>query len=397
MNSQTKKPHILFLFSDTGGGHRSATEAIMEALTLQYGDNFSVEMVDIFKDHAPRPINRLPDWYPYMVKAPQLWGASFYATNGRPQARAITATIWPVASRTARAIIRNHPSDIVVTVHPFATSFILKALGKSKDRRPPFLTVVTDMVSTHALWFDKRSDLIFVPTEAARERAIHYGVPDEKLVVVGQPVAQKYCVPAGDKNALREKLGWPKDKFITLLVGGGEGMGPLAKTARAIADSGLDVGIVVVAGRNERLKASLEKTNWQVPALIYGFTKEMPDFMRAADVLVTKAGPGTIAEAFNAHLPIILYARLPGQEDGNVTYVRESGAGVWAPTTHRVVATLRRWIENPDQREKVVEACRQAARPEAATLIAQEIGNRVGLTKLPPVAANVPLEAEVKG
>ena len=379
MNSQNKKPHILFLFSDTGGGHRSATEAIIEALTLEYGDAFSHEMVDVFKDHAPRPLNRLPDWYPYMVKAPQLWGASFFATNGRPQARAITATMWPVAARTARAIIRNHPSDIVVTVHPFATSFILKALGHY--RRPPFLTVVTDMVSTHALWFDSRSDLIFVPTDKAREKAIHYGIPEEKLIVVGQPVAQKYCVPAGDKDVLREKLGWPKDRSMVLIVGGGEGMGPLAKTARAIAESGLNVGLAIVAGRNERLKASLEKHIWPVPTIIYGFTKEMPDFMRAADVLVTKAGPGTIAEAFNAHLPIILYARLPGQEDGNVTYVRESGAGVWAPTAQRVVSTLRKWVQNPDERQIVVDACRRAARPEAAVTIAHEIGSRLKLVK----------------
>jgi 1,2-diacylglycerol 3-beta-galactosyltransferase len=384
MNSQNKKPHILFLFSDTGGGHRSATEAIIEALQVKYGDSFTHEMVDIFKDHAPRPLNRLPDWYPYMVKAPQIWGASFFATNGRPQARAITATMWPVAAQTARAIIRNHPSDLVVTVHPFATSFILKALGNY--RRPPFLTVVTDMVSAHALWYDSRSDLIFVPTDLARDKAIHFGIKPEKLVIVGQPVAQKYCVPVGDKSALREKLGWPKDRMMVLLVGGGEGMGPLAKNARAIADSGLDLGLAIVAGRNERLKESLEKHHWPVPTIVYGFTKEMPDFMRAADILVTKAGPGTIAEAFNAHLPIILYARLPGQEDGNVSYVRESGAGIWAPTTQRVVATIRAWVEDPLEREKVVEACRRAARPEAANDIASEIGRRL---KLKDEAGNI--------
>ncbi len=380
MDSQNKKPRILFLFSDTGGGHRSATEAIIEALQLEYGDSFSFEMVDIFKDYAPRPLNRLPDWYPYMVKAPQLWGASFYATNGRSQARAITATMWPVAARTARAIIRNHPSDLVVTVHPIATSFILKALGRQK--RPPFITVVTDMVTTHALWFDRRSDLICVPTEAARLKAVHYGMPEEKLIVVGQPVARKYSVPAGNKDVLREKLGWPKDKTIVLLVGGGEGMGPLAKTARAIAESGLDVGIVIVAGRNQRLKSGLEKHHWAVPAFIYGFTKEMPDFMRAADVLVTKAGPGTIAEAFNAHLPIILYARLPGQEDGNVTYVCETGAGVWASTPKRVVTTLRSWVEHPEEREKVVAACRLASRPDASITIARQIGRKLGLQEI---------------
>jgi len=371
-----KKPHILFLFSDTGGGHRSATEAIIEALQLEYKDQFTCEKVDIFKDYAPRLLNRMPDWYPYMVKAPQLWGASFHVTDGRPQARAIIATLWPAAARTARTIIRNHPSDLVVTVHPLATSWILKALGKN---RPPFITVVTDMVTTHALWFDQRSDAILVPTEIARQRAIQYGMEPGTVKVVGQPVARKYCVPSGDKASVREKLGWPQDKFIALAVGGGEGMGPLGQTSRAIADSGLDVALVIVAGRNERLKSSLEKTHWQVPTFIYGFTRDMPDFMRAADVLVTKAGPGTIAEAFNAHLPIILFAKLPGQEDGNVTYTVKEGAGVWAPTPQRVVSTLRTWVTDQDAREKVVKACRRVARPNSSIEIAHVVGDRLGL------------------
>ena len=378
MPTPNKKPHILFLFSDTGGGHRSATEAIIEALELEYPDAFTCEKVDIFKDHAPRPLNRMPDWYPYMVLAPQLWGASFHATDGRPQARAITATMWPVAARTARSIISHHPSDLVVTVHPLAVSWILKALGKF---RPPFITVVTDMVTTHALWFDKRSDAILVPTELARQKAIQYGMPPQVVKVVGQPVARKYCVPSGDKVQLREKLGWPRDKFTVLAVGGGEGMGPLGQTARAIADSGLDVSLVIVAGRNERLKASLEKTPWPLPTKIYGFTREMPDFMRAADVLVTKAGPGTIAEAFNAHLPIILFSKLPGQEDGNVTYTVDQGAGIWAPTPQRVVSALRTWVNNPAAREKVVDACRRSARPNSSIDIAHEIGEKLALKK----------------
>ncbi len=372
-----KKPHILFLFSDTGGGHRSAAEAIIEAIQLEFGDSVTTEMVDFFKEHSPTPINRLPQWYPYMVKAPQLWGASFHISDGRAQARAITATLWPAVSRIARQIVNAHPSDIIVTVHPLANSFILKALGK--NNRPPFVTVVTDMVTTHALWFDQRADLICVPTEIARFRAIDYGMEPENVVTVGQPIAARYCVPAGDKAALREKLGWPKEKFIAVLVGGGEGMGPLAQTARAIDDAGLDMAMVVVAGRNERLKKSLEEHDWHIPTRIYGFTREMPDFMRAADALVTKAGPGTIAEALNAHLPIILYAKLPGQEDGNVTYVRETGTGIWAPTPQRVVSTLRTWIENPASRQKVVESCKKAARPESSRIIARLIGEKLGL------------------
>ena len=370
------KPHILFLFSDTGGGHRSAAEAIIEAIQLEYGDVATTEMLDFFKSHAPLPLNKMPDWYPDMVKAPQLWGLSFKISDGRKRARAITTSTWPYVGRAARRIVRDHPADLVVTVHPLATTVFLKALGRI---RPPFITVVTDMVTTHALWYDQRSDLILVPTESARKRALSYEMSPEQVRVVGQPVAERYCVPAGDKTELRKKLGWEVDKTIALLVGGGEGMGPLGKTARQIATSGLDVSLVIVAGRNQRLKEHLESLNWQVPVHIYGFTHDLPDFMRAADVLITKAGPGTIAESLNANLPIILYAKLPGQEDGNVTFVVEEEVGVWNPKPKQVARTLAEWVQNPEVRMNFVENCRRAARPDASRQIARAIGETLGL------------------
>ncbi len=377
-NLHPKKPRILFYFSDTGGGHRSAAEAIIEALYLEFGDAFTVEMVDFFKQYAPPPFRKMPDIYPELVKAPRLWQASFYATDGRPQARVITASLWPVARAAARKLVRDHPADLIVTVHPIANTFALRALGHD---RPPFYTVVTDMVTTHALWFDARSDRIFVPTEVARQRAIAYHMPHEKLEVVGMPVADRYCVPAGNKRTLRKKLGWPLNKPVVLLVGGGEGMGPLGKTARAVDESGLDLGLVIVCGRNEKLKKHLEQLSWENKTILYGFTREMPDFMRAADVIVTKAGPGTIAEALNANLPIILYAKLPGQEDGNVSYVVEAGAGVWAPKPQDVVRTLTRWISRPQEREQVIQNAKRIARPDAARRIARVVGERLGLTE----------------
>ena len=376
-NQQTpRKPHIVFYFSDTGGGHRSAAEAIIEAVQLEYQDQVTTEMVDFFKDYAPPPFNRLGDMYPYMVKAPKLWGASFHATDGRAQARFITTSMWPIARSAARNLVREHPADLIVTVHPFANSFALRALGKN---RPPFITVVTDMVTTHALWYDKRADLILVPTVTARETALRYKMPEEIVHVAGLPVADKYCKPKGRKSNLRKKLGWPTDKLIVLMVGGGDGMGPLGKTAHEIDASGLDVGLVVVCGRNQRLKTNLESQTWENPTFIYGFTRDMPDFMRAADFIVTKAGPGTIAEALNAELPIILYSKLPGQEDGNVTFVVEEGAGVWAPKPQEVVRTLTRWISHPVERKQVIENCRKAGRPEAARTIAHEIGKMLSL------------------
>ena len=123
------------------------------------------------------------------------------------------------------------------------------------------------------------------------------------------------------------------------------------------------------------LKASLKARDWDNPTFIYGFTHEMPEFMRAADFIVTKAGPGTISEALNAHLPIILYSKLPGQEDGNVTFVVEEGAGVWAPTPQLVVRALTRWISRPHEKARIVETCERLARPEAARLITRSIAS----------------------
>jgi 1,2-diacylglycerol 3-beta-galactosyltransferase len=373
---KNKKPHILFLFSDTGGGHRSSTESIIEALHLEFGDAITTEMVDFLKGGAPLPFNKMPDWYPGMVKAPHLWGLSFKISDSRLRARAITASMWPYIGKAAKQLVENHPADLVVAVHALATTSFLKALG---DERPPFVTVVTDMVSTHALWYDARSDLTLVPTQMARNRALKYGMSAERTRVVGQPLPERCAVPSGTKTELREKFGWVQDEFIALLVGGGDGMGPLKENVQAISDSGLYLGLVIVAGRNEKLKAELEAEDWDIPTYIYGFTKDLPDFMRAADVLITKAGPGTIAESLAAHLPLILFSRLPGQEDGNVTFVQETETGVWAPNPQDVVRTLARWMTHPNAREKVIENCKQAAKPEASHTIARILGTKLGL------------------
>lgn len=377
MNSHhPRKPHVLFLFSDTGGGHRSAAEAIIEAMELEYPEAFTAEMVDFYRGFGPGPMRSMPELYPEMVKARRLWQASFYATDGRAQARVMTASLWPLVRVPTRKLVRTHPADLIVTVHPLANTFALMALGA---KRPPFYTVVTDLVTTHALWFDKRADRILVPTELARQRAIAHHMPPEIIEVVGLPVAERYCAPIGNKLALRRRLGWPADKPIVLMVGGGDGIGPLGKMARAIDESGLDLGLVIVCGRNQKLQSTLQGQTWENPTFIHGFTRDMPDFMRAADIIVTKAGPGTIAEALNASLPIILYTKIAGQEDGNVTFVVSEGAGVWAPKAQLVVRALTRWICRPEERAQVADKARRVARPESAHLVARELGGRLHL------------------
>jgi 1,2-diacylglycerol 3-beta-galactosyltransferase len=190
------------------------------------------------------------------------------------------------------------------------------------------------------------------------------------MKIIGLPVADKFCRPFGEKDEIRKQLGWPLDRPTVLMVGGGDGMGPLEMTAKAIDAAKLPLAMAIIAGRNQKLKAHLEQYHWQVPVKVYGFVQEMPDFMRASDILVTKAGPGTICEAFIAGLPIILYSRINGQEEGNVDYVVDYGAGVWAPRPDRVVDALDCWLKEPKERERAAQACLSLARPKAAQQIA---------------------------
>lgn len=372
-----KQPRVIFLFSDTGGGHRSAAEAIIEALNLDYPNQIRTEMIDIFKSYAPTPLKYAPQLYPPISRMPDVWALGYHISDGQKRTSVFNSIVWPYIRRATRKLVRENPADLIVSVHPLSNSPVLRAM---KDSPRPFMTVVTDMVSTHAFWYDEKADLVVVPTEEARERGICYGVDPDRIQVVGLPVAQRFCHPPEDRGALRDSLGWTNDKPVVLLVGGGEGMGPLEMVANAIDQAGLNTALAVVCGRNHSARTRMEAKAWNIPTYIYGFVKNMPELMAAADILVTKAGPGTISEAFIAGLPLIIYSRMPGQEDGNVFYVMNHKAGVWAPHPERVVGALRAWINHPETRLKAVDACKKLARPNASREIARIIAGKVGLT-----------------
>lgn len=365
---------IVFLFSDTGGGHRSACEAIIEAIDLEFPGKFETEMVDIFREYAPPPLDMAPDIYPTLSRMPDMWKLGYKSTDGERRKRIVNTLAWPYVRRSLTRLVLEHPCDLLVSVHQLSNAPILRVLSQLESvgyPHTPFASVVTDMVSTHAFWYDRRAELVIVPTEAARQRGLIFGVSADKMRVVGMPVAERFARPPGDKRELRSKLGWPEDRPVVLMVGGGEGMGPLESMALAVEAARLPVAVAVIAGRNQKLKDHLEAHNWRIPAFVYGFVKTMPDFMTAADVLVTKAGPGTISEAFIAGLPLILYSRMPGQEDGNVTYVEAEGAGVWAPDPDKLVMTLRRWVRSPAEMQRVAAASKSLARPGASREIAR--------------------------
>jgi 1,2-diacylglycerol 3-beta-galactosyltransferase len=140
----------------------------------------------------------------------------------------------------------------------------------------------------------------------------------------------------------------------------------------------LKVQLVVIAGRNETLLKQLRKLSWHVPALIQGFVTNMPDWMRASDLVVTKAGPGTIMETLAAGKPMLLSGYLRGQEEGNVQFVQEMGVGVLRKNPQAIVRQLRAWLDGArDELEDMRERARRAARPNAAIDIVREIARLI--------------------
>jgi 1,2-diacylglycerol 3-beta-galactosyltransferase len=375
------KPRITFLFSDTGGGHRSAAEAIIEAIHLEFPDRFETDMVDIFRQYAPSPLHLAPDIYPTLSKMPRVWGLGYRMSDGKRRTKFVYQMLYPYLKPSLQRLLQGRRHDLIVSVHQLVNTPVLRAM---ENRRIPFVTVVTDMVSTHAAWYHSDADMVIVATEEARQRGLEMGLRPNQIEVVGLPVADRFCHPVADKLGLRRELGWPEGRPVALLVGGGEGMGPLEQMALAIDAARLPVSLVIVAGRNKAMQARLEAHPWQIPVKVYGFVRQMPDFMRAADVLVTKAGPGTICEAFIAGLPIILYSRMPGQEDGNVTYVVQKGAGIWAPEPAEVVRGLRRWLDHPSQMRQAARISHNLARPYASRQIACLLAQQI------PVPSGVP-------
>ncbi|CAM9871568.1 unnamed protein product, partial [Phaeothamnion confervicola] len=255
--------------------------------------------------------------------------------------------------------------------------------------------VVTDLGSAHPTWFDKRVERVYVPSEPLQKLALRRGMAPENVRLLGLPTRPAFwgdlgssAVAAGvaaDKVAARRRLGLATDVPTALLVGGGDGFGRLRDIAVAVAGQLADdlpkSQVVVVAGNNKKLQVQLQELPWpaadKVSVVIKGFVANMDEWMAAADVLVTKAGPGTIAEACTKGLPLVLSSYLPGQEKGNVALVTEGGFGVYQKRPRRIAATVSEWLRDPARLAAMGGKARREGRPTATLDIAKDIADGV--------------------
>jgi len=365
--TSTAKMPLLFLIADTGGGHRTAARAVGQALDRLYPGRFAPVLCDpLGGPGSARLLRLITGWYgPAIRWAPWLWGAAYHACDSRPAMRLLRWALLRHADRPVADAVRAVQPAAIVSFHPLTGA----AAAKARAGSTPVITVVTDLARTHASWRDAGPDLLIGPPAP----------------LAGPPVTREYWagpLAAPGRAVLRRSLGLSQTRFLVLLAGGGEGSGGLARRTAAILRRFDDVDVVVVCGRNRRLKRRLDALAARSGSrlTVTGFTASMPALLRCCDLVVTKAGPGTIAEAACCGAPMLLTAHVPGQEAGNAELVTGPGAGRRARSIRRLLAEIERLRKDQASLAGMRAASARLGQPDTALVVARLITNLIEST-----------------
>lgn len=378
---------LLFLIGDTGGGHRSAAAAVAQALERLSPGRFLPVICDPLRGPG---VPRLLRWFsglygPCIRLAPWLWWLFWRASDSPRVLSAVRRTIMaPVYGSVARAAEACRPA-LIVAFHPMTADAAVRA--RDAGALSPVITVITDLVTAHLSWRDAAADRVVVPSAEIAARCAEDGMAAERCLPLGLPVAAEFCRPPLDeaeRKELKQELGVNGD-FLVVLTGGAEGSGGLSRRAAAILRRVDDVDVAVICGRNRSLNRRVSRLAERAGhgrLTVHGFVGNMADWLRCADIVVGKAGPGTIAEAACCGAPLVLTSFVPGQEKGNVEFVTGAGAGISAPRPRQLAAEIGRLRRDPVALAVMRDAAVRLGRPRAAADIARFLAGLSGLSGL---------------
>jgi UDP-N-acetylglucosamine:LPS N-acetylglucosamine transferase len=393
MNSNA--PKILIISSDTGGGHRSAAAAIVAGIqNFVEGESYAIRVVRAVEESAAIAA-RLVRLYNWLLRNKQHWMKYyFWAVNRfRPETREF------FHSRSigyVRDLFERWCPHVVVSVHPLTQHIFARVLKELKlADRIPLVTVVTDPY--YGFWKGWACDdvsLYLVASGEARQQLIDYGIAPERIKISGMPVHPKFDFPGEQAaQAARTALGLDAEKFTVFLNAGWEGGGNVPDIFRELVRGKLDVQAIFLAGKNEALKNEAETVAAEAtfPVKVIGYSDEVEQLMRAANVMISKLGGLSTFEALNCRVPIIadVTTQPMPQEAGTVNLIVKGGAAVLLQSASDIVPVVRRMIDDSRHYAALRAATITLAIPNATKRIVEEI------TSLIPVAANIEEDALV--
>lgn len=368
---------ILVATVTAGGGHIQAAAALEEAWKMAWPDD-DVKRVDLL-DLVPKLQRKVyAEGYVKLVEhAPELYELFFNKTDNPRRLRELGTLRRRFAEHTNRKFVRLFRQFEPAAV--LCTHFLpLEVLGSLKGRyvaRFPFTTCVITDFEAHALWMEPVVDLYCVAADETKARLVARSVEGDRVSVTGIPIAARFS-DALDATAIRRRFGLRDDLPTILVLGGGFGMGPVAAILAALDDVKRPFQTVVVAGRNIELRRELGAQDRRHPTHVLGFVTNMHECMAVADLIITKPGGLTSAEALALGKPLLILSPIPGQEMANSDFLLERGAAAKANRVEDVPFRVEQLLGSAKHQE-MAAAARAIGRPDAARVICAAVAEHV--------------------
>ena len=354
----TVNKKILIISSNyTGHGHKSIAESLQEKI----GENERIEIhvVDGFALGGSALLNIGKSYGPITRHSAQLWNAiwHFSAMNSY----VIDKGVENLIKDNFMVLFDEVKPDVILSIHPNFNGSVINILRKERIQIP-FGTLIADLVNIYPLWCDPRADFILSPTKEAKGKCLEYGVPKEKIHVVGFPIRARFLDHQRKPFEMKSELNF-------LMMSGGEGVGDMNGIAENLLNH-FDCTVTIIAGRNETLRAELEsslKPRFDKRVDVLGFTKNIQDFMLAADIGIMRGSPNTMFEEVATNLPIIITGALPGQEKDNPLFAEKHLLGVYCQDNENLKSMIDQLLANDGEKLKMImESQRKFINPHAA-------------------------------
>jgi processive 1,2-diacylglycerol beta-glucosyltransferase len=372
----SEKPRVLLLSASSGAGHVRAAQALEKAFIAR--SDCRVEHVDVIQ-HVSKVFQRLYDkTYINMVRrAPQLMGMLYDRTDKPWERMRPRLAIDRLNTQPMIRMLKRAQPDLCIATH-FLPAEILAWLIAKKKLQTHNAIVVTDY-DVHAMWLCRTVDRYYVAIPEAAEYLSGIGVPREIIRVTGIPVDPLFSA-ALDRAAARKHLKLDASAPVILIAAGGYGIGPVEQLVRDLLALQKPWQIVAIAGKSEQVKKKLEDIAANAGNLPsgaarlcpVGFTREMDQYMAAADLLVGKAGGLTTSEALARALPMALIEPIPGQEERNADHLLEEGAAIRCNNLPAAAWKISGLLNDAQRLARMKDAARKLGRPNAAAEIAAD-------------------------
>ena len=321
---------IDLVYINAGGGHRAAAIALEMAIREQH-KGWHVRLVNLFEVLDPQDVFRRatgvkPEDY-YNVRLARGWTLGL-AQELRVLQALIRLSHKSLFNQLRRYWLRTRP-DLVVSLVPNFNRAMYQALTLACPN-VPYVTVLTDLADFPPhFWIEKhQAQHVICGTPRAASQAYAAGYDDAHVhETSGMIISPNFYRDLRlDRRAEMRKLQLDPDRLTGIVMFGGHG----SRVMRGIAKRLDETQLILVCGHNAALAAKLRTMHAGAPRVVVGFTTEMSRYMQLSDFFIGKPGPGSISEAMQQRLPVIVVrnAWTMPQERYNTEWVEENSAGV---------------------------------------------------------------------